>query len=119
MAETQREFTLSPAVRAAQQRGAIAAQACADAAERRSPGWTDAAHAAFVAYARAYPDREFTTEDVRLVAKDVADAPDPRAWGAVAQRAKREGVVIPCGWRPVASSNGSPKTVWKLNPVKK
>lgn len=119
MAEAQREFPLSPAVRAAQQRGAIAAQACADAAERRSPGWVDSAYAAFVAFARAYPDRKFTTEDVRLAAKGVPEAPDPRAWGAVAQRVKREGVVIPCGWRPVESSNGSPKTVWQLNPVKK
>lgn len=101
----------------ARARGAIAAQACADAADRHNPGWVAAAFEAFVAYAILRgPERGFTTEDVRAAATTVPPAPDGRAWGAVAQRAKREGVVIPCGWRLVQSSNGSPKTLWKLNP---
>ncbi len=104
-------------LRVAQKRGATAAQACADAAERRNPGWVDSAFAAFVAYARlAGPSGKFTTEDVRLAATTVPPAPDGRAWGAIAQKAKREGVVKPCGFRAVESSNGSPKTLWQLNP---
>jgi len=113
MAVTQSELALQTATRA----GHIAAQACADAAERHSPGWVAQAYAAFLAFAKIDPARKFTTEDVRNAAKDtVPPAPDDRAWGAIAQRAKRAGIVKAVGTRCVSSSNGSPKTLWLLNP---
>lgn len=102
----------------AKKRGLIAAQACADAAERRNPGWVEAAYTAFIFYARAYPAKKFTTEDVRVNALSVPPAPDARAWGSIAQRLKREGKIVACGFRGVVSSNGSPKVLWKLNPTK-
>ena len=103
----------------AKKRGLIAAQACADAAERRNPGWVAEAYSAFVAYAKtAGAVRAFTTEDVRT-ATNVPPAPDARAWGSIAQRLKREGKIVACGFRGVVSSNGSPKVLWKLNPESK
>jgi hypothetical protein len=99
----------------AKKRGVMAAQACADAAERRNPGWVDAAYTAFVAYAQIKGSAPFTVEDVRVNAASVPPAPDARAWGSVAMRLKREGIIVACGYRGVESSNGSPKTLWKFN----
>ena len=116
MSETQTTFVL----REARKTGAIAAQACADAADRRSPGWTNLAYDAFVVYAKVRgTNSQFTTEDVRNGVQSVPPAPDGRAWGAIALRAKRAGLIVPCGYRGVESSNGSPKTLWKLNPESK
>lgn len=101
----------------AKKRGLIAAQACADAAERLNPGWVEKAHSFFWAYAQVRGDRPFTTEDVRVSCEHVVPvAPDARAWGSIAQRLKREGKIVACGFRGVVSSNGSPKVLWKLNP---
>lgn len=109
---TQTELPLA----VAKKRGAMAAQACADAAERRCPGWTEKAYTFFVAFARVRGDRPFTTEDVRTAAQfSVPPAPDARAWGSIAMRCKREGITVACGYKAVESSNGSPKTLWKLN----
>lgn len=109
---TQTELPLTMA----KKRGALAAQACADAAERRCPGWMEKAYSFFYAFAQVRGDRAFTTEDVRVSAKNVVPpAPDDRAWGSIAMRCKREGVIVACGYKPVESSNGSPKTLWKLN----
>ncbi len=110
MSETQTTLELSES----RKTGAIAAQAAADAAERRSPGWMDAAFGAFVAYARIMPTRKFTTEDVRLAALSVPPPPDGRAWGAVAIRAKREKIDVCAGYALV--QRGCPKTLWQLNP---
>lgn len=114
---TQTELPLT--VRAAKKTGAMAAQACADAAERRNPGWVESAYQAFLYYVRLRGTTPFTTEDVRASAAFVSEAPDNRAWGAIAMRLKREGWIVSCGYRAVESSNGSPKTLWKLNPDKK
>lgn len=114
---TQLEFPPVPMTREraqAAKRGAIAAQACADAADRRDPHWSKMAYGAFVAYARIHAGQQFTTEDVRLAAaKSVPPPPDGRAWGAIAMRAKREEIVKAVGTRCVASSNNSPKTLWQ------
>lgn len=104
----QLEMTLA----AAGKRGALAAQSAADAADRRCPQWSEDAYQAFRAYAIIHRGQEFTTEDVRLAAKNVPPAPDGRAWGAIAIRAKREGLVKSNGYRCVVSSNNSPKVLW-------
>lgn len=101
-------------VKAARKRGYIAAQAAADAADRRDPRWTDQAFQAFKDFILLFPNRQFTTEDVRLAASHrVPPAPDGRAWGAIALRAKREGIIKMVGYRGVESSNGSPKVLWQ------
>jgi hypothetical protein len=60
------------------------------AADHAGEEWKDRAYSAFTDYARDH--KTFTTEDVRR-ASDVGEPPDNRAWGAVALRAKRAGVV--------------------------
>lgn len=106
-------------LKVAKKRGALAAQSCADAAERRNPGWVEKAYAAFLTYAKFYgPSKQFTTEDVRTMT-GVPTAPDARAWGSIAMRLKREGIIVAVGYRSVESSNGSPKTLWQLNPEAK
>lgn len=98
----------------ARKRGVMAAQSCADAADRRDPHWTASAYAAFVAYAKLHPGKDFTCEDVRnAAAQTVTEPPDCRAWGAIAIRAKREGIVASNGFRCVSSSNNSPKVLWR------
>ncbi len=104
----------------AKKRGALAAQSCADAAERINPGWAEKAHSFFWAFARVREARQFTTEDVRVSSENVVPAaPDARAWGSIAMRLKREGIIVAVGYRGVESSNGSPKTLWQLNPEAK
>lgn len=97
----------------ARQRGHSAAQSAAEAATRIDPKWMDDAYKAFTTYVRLYADRTFTTEDIRKAATSVSMPADPRAWGAVALKAKRAGLIASVGYTPVESSNGSPKTLWK------
>ena len=96
-------------------RAEIGATRAADRAERQTPGWKDRAWAAFDAYCTGHSDG-FTVEDVRTWAENlslVESPPDARAWGQVALRAMREGIVVKAGYRPVASSNGSAKVLWR------
>lgn len=67
----------------------------ADHAERVREGWKDMAFSAFHEYAKVNTD--FTTEQVRLASPQVPEPPDKRAWGHVALRAAREGVVEKIG----------------------
>lgn len=108
-------FQTTLALEEGRKSGALAAQAVADAAERRNPGWMQTAYAAFVAYARMHPDRGFTTDDVRRAATQVPPAQDERAWGAVALRAKRAKVVKANGYTLVAAQRACPKTLWQFN----
>lgn len=56
---------------------------------------------------------------VAEVAREFAEAlgfdhpPDGRAWGAVFQRAAREGLIRKVGYAPARSSNLSPKVQWE------
>ena len=70
-------------------RGMKKAQAHADA---ENEGWSEDAYAFFVKYAKKH--KEFMTEDVRNASKGVLpDPPDTRAWGPIAVRAVREGII--------------------------
>jgi len=93
--------------------GHEAAERAANHAEREMPTWKDTAYSAFVSYGKIA--RQFTTEDVRLASPEVPPPPDNRAWGQVAMRARRAGVVVSQGWVPVkdANSHGCVKTLWK------
>lgn len=84
-----------------------------DHADRKEPNWSDRALEILASYARCCPG-QFMAEDVR----DNSDRaglpkpPDPRAWGAVFQRARKSGLIEMVGYAPAKSSNCSPKTLW-------
>ena len=83
------------------------------AASNAGDEWKEAAFDAFKRYART--NAEFTTEQVRLASTDIAPPPDPRAWGQIALRAKREGVVAGGGWVRANSRSvhGMVVTMWR------
>lgn len=92
-------------------------KASADHAEAVAEGWQAAAYRLFCAYARTH--REFMTEDVRVFARNNAlldEPPDARAWGAVAIRARRAGLVRSIGYacQRDPKSHRSPKPIWSL-----
>ena len=66
------------------------------AADNAGNFWKEEAFEAFRQYARN--NDEFTTEDVRRANPDLPAPPDDRAWGHIARRAKREGIVKAVGW---------------------
>lgn len=88
----------------------------ASKADRVIEGWSESAIQLFEMYANMHPDG-FMTEEVRIWAEKLGfDAPpDNRAWGYVAQKASREGIVKSAGYAAQQSANchRSPKTVWK------
>lgn len=88
------------------------AQAAADRADRVHGDWTDKAYAAFVAYAKSH--QQFTTEDVITASPEVPEAPEKRAWGAIALMAKRRGLVRKVGFDTAKSvhAHRRPVSVW-------
>lgn len=88
----------------------------ADHAERETEGWKAMAFGSFVRYAAATKE-PFMTEDVRWYAEalGVPEPPDNRAWGAVAMRVKKAGLIVSMGYAPQKAVNAhkAPKTVWK------
>lgn len=87
-------------------------------AERESEGWNRMAFEAFVRYVTAVK-HPFMTEDVRCYAEALGmpEPPDKRAWGSVAMRAKKAGLIVSLGYAPQQSVNAhkAPKTLWKAN----
>ena len=84
-----------------------------DAADHAGDAWKEIAFAAFVEYAKDH--RRFVTEDVRSANPDVGSPPDLRAWGHVALRAKREGIVQSAGVTRAKSLtvHGMHVTLWE------
>ena len=91
-------------------------EAAAAHAERDTEGWNRMAYEAFVRYAHASKE-PFMTEEVRWYAEalGVPEPPDNRAWGAVAMKARRAGLIVSLGYAPQQSVNAhkAPKTLWK------
>lgn len=91
-------------------------EAAADHAERETEGWNTMAFEAFVRYVAAIKE-PFMTEDVRNYAEALGmpEPPDKRAWGSVAMRAKKAGLIVSMGYAPQQSLNShkAPKTLWK------
>lgn len=69
-------------------------------ADAVAPGWADGAYKRFESFAKNRAT--FTTEDVRTCweALGFATPPDRRAWGGVASRAARAGIVVRDGYEP-------------------
>lgn len=107
-------------VRARRQADAGASRAVAHA-ERVQADWQARATQMVARFAGAkaaynHPDHEpWLAEEARAYAEreGVPPPPDGRAWGAVMQACRRAGLIVPCGYAPAVSSNGSPKTMWK------
>lgn len=83
-------------------------------ADRAQENWSDEALDLFRLYAVQHPEG-FLTEDVRAWADKLGFAPPPdgRAWGYIARRANREGLVKSSGYQKARSSNNSPKVLWR------
>lgn len=97
------------------ERGALAAAACASKADFHSAGWTDKAIELLRVFARNQP-AFFTIEAARgVIAKEIPEPPYLRAWGAVTQRAAQAQFIqkVPGAYAPAASSNGSPKPLYR------
>ena len=75
-------------------------------AEQDRPGWSEAAYSLLCRFAADHPEG-FTSEDV-------ADAGEPlglgssKAWGAVYQRAARNGIIVKAGYAPTRRRHLSP-----------
>jgi hypothetical protein len=82
------------------------------AADAAGELWKADALEAFIRHARRH--KNFTTEDVRLANPDLRCASDLRAWGHIATRAKKDGVVEHAGYARSISANvhSSVNTLW-------
>lgn len=87
------------------------------AADKCGDDWKVAAMSAFKRHAEQH--QTFTTEDVRRANDNIHTGGDPRAWGNIAQSAKKQGVIEFGGYTPVTSSNGSAKVLWRSLIAKK
>lgn len=105
-------FASEPSARDLAKQGINAAIEHADHAE---DGWSERAYSLFIDFAARHA--EFMTEDVRRWATDegLNGAPSARAWGAVALRACREGIIAKAGYRRTQnpSAHGTPATLWR------
>jgi hypothetical protein len=96
-------------------RGMQRAQAHADAVQLDA--WSARAMSALRRYLAEGPGRDgaFLAEQFVDWTKtaDVAQPPEPRAWGAVISTAARRGLIRRIGYAPANTSNRSPKCLWQ------
>lgn len=105
-------------IAAAKERAEAGMKSSVDHADSDLPGWSERALELLVEYAngqRGIGDGTFLTEDAREYAYQagLSRPPDDRAWGAVSQRARRQGLLIVVGAGSARSSNLSLKRLWK------
>lgn len=99
----------------ARDRGTAAGQACVDKADRTAPGWSERAYDAIRHFAAGQAGA-FTIEMLREVVAAEIDPPhDLRAWGPITKKAMRKDVIqlVRGATAPAASSNGSPKPLYR------
>lgn len=107
---------------AARERADLGVARSADRAERAEPGWIETATEALRRLALVTePDVLFTIEQARTViaeAGELTQPPNLRAWGQVTRRARRLGYIeqVPGRFAPAASSNCSPKPLYRRGP---
>ena len=90
------------------------AQRASDHADKVTENWSEKAWAFFTRFLRTNDD--FLMEDVRAAAEGIVpDPPDKRAWGGIALRAAKSGLIYRSGYRPMKSKNchANPKSVWR------
>jgi hypothetical protein len=96
------------------EKGHAAAQASAERADREIDDWTLRAVAMFAEFAKK-AQAPFLTEEARVFAESygLPSAPDGRAWGHIAKRCQKDGLIVSAGFAAAKSSNGSPKVLWR------
>lgn len=102
----------------AMQHGQFASQACTAKADRTAPGWSERALEALARFAR-HQQTVFTIEMARSVIAAEVDQPhDLRAWGSITSKAVAAGLIqrVHGSTAPAASSNGSPKPLYRKGP---
>lgn len=98
---------------AASVRANAAILAVAEKADRKSAGWVQAALVELGAYARS-AGCDFTMEQARTAIQGALPKPhDLRAWGQVTREARAKSLIVQIGYAPAASSNGSPKPLYR------
>jgi hypothetical protein len=110
-----KQATFFPDLDAARAAGHEAAERCADKADRLSPGWIEEATEALRRFARNQACA-FSVEMAReVIACEVVEPSDRRAWGHVTRLAvKREFIKrVPGAAAPAASSHGSLKPMYR------
>jgi len=87
--------------------------AVAAKADKKNAGWVAAALAKLETFAQESTGK-FTIEQARAAIE--AELPKPhdlRAWGQVTRQARGTGLIVQDGYAPAASSNGSPKPLYR------
>ena len=87
-----------------------------DKANRDRPNWSEDAMLALEVFCVAHGSgHRFMTEHVREYVTETRIVDEPvndKAWGAVMQRAAKNGLIKKVGYAPSKSSNLSPKVLW-------
>lgn len=106
--------TLAIDFTAAQDRRTVGIERAVNHANRVESEWSGQAMGHLTIYARQI-GRPFLIEEARAFAEShgLPLPPDARAWGAVAQRAARKKHIEKAGFGAAASSNCSPKVLWR------
>ena len=94
----------------------LGVQRAADHANRVESEWTGQALGLLIAFARNV-GRDFLVEEARAWAETqgLQTPPDARSWGAVARRAAAKKRIRKVGHGAAASSNCSPKVLWRYD----
>ena len=97
----------------AKQLGHEAAQIASDHADRIEYNWSADAYNLFCDYAKTHDT--FTTEQVRLSFPTFHKPPTNRAWGGVALKAQKNGIIKAVGIVPTKNrtAHGANATLWK------
>lgn len=117
--DTSRRAAQATALEAAKARGDLGMARVGDSADRQSPGWCEKACEALRAFAAAQGG-VFIIEHARLAVRDqLPPVMDARAWGVATRLAVQRGYIEPVRGQyfPAASSNGSPKRVYRKGPA--
>lgn len=87
-----------------------------DSANSKNKGWSDLAYGYLLAYTKAHP--EFMIEEIRTSSAGlIPEPPSNRAWGSIAVRAAKEGIISRKGFQSVKNvkAHRTPATLWKVN----
>lgn len=105
--------TPAHAMEAACKRGVAGIHSSVEHADENAPGWSERAYHFMVAFA-ASELTPWTVERFRewAMAQGLDKPAEERAYGAVTQRALRNGVMVRVGFAPAASSNCGAKPLY-------
>lgn len=90
----------------------------ASKASRLEPGWIEKTIEEVRAIVQARDESAlFTIEEVRAQCAPMPAGSDARGWGQVTRRVTALGIIVRTGFfAPTASSNGSPKPIYRKGP---